>query len=291
MAAISFRLAAIVALLSMLVIHGAHAQPSYNGTDDSEGGYYDDEDSAEGFYNGTQGRVLFSRSWLPARATWYGKPNGAGPDNGGGACGYSKSYNPPFNSMTSCGNIPIFKDGKGCGACYQVRCLSSKNRACSGQPQTIVITDVNTNSKISKYYFDMSGTSFGSMAKPGLNAKLRKAGIMDIQFRRVACNYKGLNVNFHVIGGSNPFYFAVRVEHAGGDGSIVQVDLKECNAGSWTPLRQSWGAIWRLDSGHPLKGPFSLRIRSDSGKILVAKNVIPANWKANKDYRSVVQFK
>jgi hypothetical protein len=45
---------------------------------------------------------------------------------------------------------------------------------------------VNTNSQISKYYFDLSGTAFGSMAKPGLNAKLRRAGIMDIQFRRSA---------------------------------------------------------------------------------------------------------
>lgn len=80
MAAISFRLAAIVALLSVIVIHGARAQPSYNGTDDSQDSYYDD---SEGFYNGTEGRALFSRSWLPARATWYGKPNGAGPDNGG----------------------------------------------------------------------------------------------------------------------------------------------------------------------------------------------------------------
>jgi hypothetical protein len=82
MGAISFRFAAIVALLSLLVIHGARAQPSYNGTDNSEGGYYENDDSDD-FYNGTRGRALFSRSWLPARATWYGKPNGAGPDNGG----------------------------------------------------------------------------------------------------------------------------------------------------------------------------------------------------------------
>ncbi|TVU31741.1 hypothetical protein EJB05_23439, partial [Eragrostis curvula] len=287
MAAISFKSAAIAALLTVLVAHGARAQSSNNGTD-SGGGYYDD--GSDGYNNSTERRSLYSTSWLPARATWYGKPNGAGPDNGGGACSYSHTNLPPFNSMTSCGNIPIFKDGKGCGACYQVRCLSTKNRACSEQPQTIIITDVNTNPRISKYYFDMSGTSFGSMAKPGMSNKLRGAGILDIQFRRVACNYKGLNVNFHVDRGSNPHYFAVRVEYADGDGSIVQVDLQEANCASWKPLRQSWGAMWRLDSGPPLKAPFSLRITGDSGRKLTAYKVIPANWKGNMDYRSVVQF-
>jgi hypothetical protein len=82
-AIIPFRLAAIVVLLSVLVAHGACAQPAgYNATD-SEGGYYDNGDDSEGFYNGTQGRALFSSGWFPARATWYGRPNGAGPDNAG----------------------------------------------------------------------------------------------------------------------------------------------------------------------------------------------------------------
>jgi hypothetical protein len=61
-----------------------------------------------------------SGGWLNARATWYGAPNGAGPDDNGGACGFKDVNMPPFSAMTSCGNEPLFKDGKGCGSCYQV---------------------------------------------------------------------------------------------------------------------------------------------------------------------------
>jgi hypothetical protein len=63
----------------------------------------------------------------------------------------------------------------------QIRCTN--NDACSGNPETVVITDMNYY-PVAKYHFDLSGTAFGAMAKPGMNDKLRHAGIIDIQFKR-----------------------------------------------------------------------------------------------------------
>ncbi|KAG8100824.1 hypothetical protein GUJ93_ZPchr0013g34738 [Zizania palustris] len=121
--------------------------------------------------------------WLNARATWYGAPNGAGPDDNGGACGFKNVNMPPFSAMTSCGNEPLFKDGKGCGSCYQIRCVG--HPACSGFSETVIITDMNYY-PVSLYHFDLSGTAFGAMAKDDRNDELRHAGIIDIQFRRHA---------------------------------------------------------------------------------------------------------
>ncbi|VAH06166.1 unnamed protein product [Triticum turgidum subsp. durum] len=205
----------------------------------------------------------------------------------GGACGFKHVNQYPFSSMTSCGNQPLFKDGKGCGSCYQIRC--SGDKSCSGKIETVMITDMNYY-PVAQYHFDLSGTAFGALAKPGLNEKLRHSGIIDIQFRRVPCNFPGLKINFHVVDGSNAVYLAVLIEYEDMDGDVIQVDMKEANSGSWTPMRESWGSIWRMDSNHRLQGPFSMRITSDSGKKLVANNVIPANWRPNTDYRSFVQF-
>nr|CAB3495293.1 unnamed protein product [Digitaria exilis] len=277
-AMISFKAVALVALLCVLATCGAHAQDSYNDTSARRELYYSSSSSTT------------SGSWRPARATWYGRRNGAGPDNNGGGCGYSHTNEAPFNSMTTCGNQPLFLDGKGCGACYQIRCTSKNNPACSGEAKTVIITDVNYDTKVAPYHFDLSGTAFGAMAKPGLNDKLRNAGILDIQFRRVPCDYKGQQVKFHVMGGCNPFYFAVIVYFAGSDGAVVQVDIKEANSQTWSPLYESWGAVWRIDPGHPLKAPLSLRVRTDDNKVLLANNVIPVNWRGNSDYRTVAQF-
>jgi hypothetical protein len=89
---------------------------------------------------------------------------------------------------------------------------------------------------------------------------------------------------------ANPNYLAVLVEYANKDGTVVQVDLMEANSDYWVPMRESWGDIWRIDSYHPLKGPFSFHVLSDSGKVVVANDVIPTNWRPNAHYRSYVQF-
>jgi hypothetical protein len=63
----------------------------------------------------------------------------------------------------------------------QIRCVA--HRACSGVPETVIITDMNYY-PVSRYHFDLSGTAFGAMAKYGRNDELRHAGIIDMQFKR-----------------------------------------------------------------------------------------------------------
>jgi hypothetical protein len=55
--------------------------------------------------------------------------------------------------------------------------------ACSGLPETVIITDMNYY-PVAPYHFDLSGTAFGAMAKDDRNDELRHAGIIDIQFKR-----------------------------------------------------------------------------------------------------------
>uniref|UniRef100_A0A8R7JZT3 Expansin-like EG45 domain-containing protein n=1 Tax=Triticum urartu TaxID=4572 RepID=A0A8R7JZT3_TRIUA len=80
--------------------------------------------------------------WTPARATWYGQPNGAGPDDNGGACGFKHTNQYPFASMTSCGNQPLFKDGKGCGSCYKVNLILRRRETVYSYCQTRPIPSV-----------------------------------------------------------------------------------------------------------------------------------------------------
>lgn len=94
--------------------------------------------------------------------------------------------------------------------------------------------------------------------------------------------------------GSNPNYFSVLIEFADGDGSLAGVELRETtlrNRAVWRPMKWSWGALWKLDSGPQLNAPFSIRLTAQhSGRKLVANNVIPAKWRPGATYRSLVNF-
>ena len=91
--------------------------------------------------------------------------------------------------------------------------------------------------------------------------------------------------------GSNPNYFAALIEYEDGDGDLSGVDLKEAlDSDTWLPIVQSWGAVWKLDTGSTLKSPISLKLMGESGKMHVANNVIPAGWQPGQTYRSVINF-
>uniref|UniRef100_A0ACD5U4C1 Uncharacterized protein n=1 Tax=Avena sativa TaxID=4498 RepID=A0ACD5U4C1_AVESA len=241
----------------------------------------------------TSAAKAYNNVWLPAKATWYGNPTGAGPDDNGGACGFKNVNKYPFSAMTSCGNEPLFQDGAGCGTCYQIRCVRANNPACSGQPRTVVITDMNYY-PVARYHFDLSGTAFGAMAMGGKNDQLRHAGIIDMQFRRVPCNFPGMKVTFYILPGANPNYFPVVAAYANRDGTVVKMEVMRSRkgrpTGQWENMYRSWGTVFRLDTREALQGPLSLRITSDSGKTLMANNIIPAGWTGGTSFWSNMQY-
>ncbi|QCE05599.1 hypothetical protein DEO72_LG9g603 [Vigna unguiculata] len=206
----------------------------------------------------------------------------------GGACGYGRTVGePPFSSMIAAGSPPLFESGKGCGSCFEVKCTG--NKACSGNPVRVVITDECPGCG-SDAHFDLSGAAFGAMAGPGEADQLRNAGRIAVQYNRVACEYPRTSIVFHVDSGSNQDYFAVMVEYEDGDGELERVELKEDSSNSWEAMQQSWGAIWKYNKGSQLKAPFSIRLTNFKSKTVVATNVIPAGWTPGQTYISNVNF-
>ncbi|KAG5558326.1 hypothetical protein RHGRI_008301 [Rhododendron griersonianum] len=112
----------------------------------------------------------------------------------------------------------------------------------------------------------------------------------------VPCDYAGTTIAFRVDPGSNPYYFAVAPQFEEGDGDLASVDLKEATSTStgpdeWKPMQQSWGAVWKLESGSALQAPFSIRLTSGyTGRILMANDVIPAGWQPGAIYPSLVNY-
>ncbi|GER28941.1 expansin B2 [Striga asiatica] len=226
-----------------------------------------------------------STTFTPAVATWYGSPTGAG---SGGACGFADDVGfPPYNGFISAGNNVLFKSGKGCGSCYQVKC--TQHSACSGRPITVTITDECPGAcNNDAVHFDLSGKAFGSLAKFGQENALRQAGRINIQ---VKCGYK-VGLTFKIDVGSNQNYLAFAVEDENGDGDVGGVEILGSNSGAqWVSMGQSWGATWKAELANGARGPYSVRLTSiESGEKVLANKVIPANWAPGQRYRSRVNF-
>ncbi|KAK7386284.1 hypothetical protein VNO78_26409 [Psophocarpus tetragonolobus] len=220
------------------------------------------------------------QGFTKSRATFYGTSDGYGTPTG--ACGFGefgRRMNWYDGRVAGVGGL--YRNGAGCGACYQVRCLIP--RLCDANGAYLVATDQGYGDRTD---FIMSPRAF---FKLGRNAKaseeLKKYGTLDIEYKRVPCTYTG-NVLFHIKEtSSNPGYFAVVILNVNGKNDVTAVELWQKTQQRWEPLHRSYGAVF--DFANPPSGELLLRFKV--GPIWKIYKV-PANWKPRFTYDTNLQL-
>ncbi|KAI3441916.1 uncharacterized protein J3R85_001974 [Psidium guajava] len=227
-----------------------------------------------------------SNCFVSSRAAYY--PNSSQQGTDAGACGFG-SFGAIINGGDVSAASDLYRGGVGCGACYQVRCTSSKY--CSDKGVTVVITDQGSGDRTD---FILSQRAFSQMAQtPDLASYLFTLGVVDIEYRRVSCSYPNKNVTIKIDESSNnPHYLAFVIWYQEGNKDITAVQLCETQNYVCKLLDRSYGAVWTTTS--PPSGPLSLRmlLSGDEGDEtwLVPVYDIPQDWKAGETYDTGVQI-
>ncbi|KAK7850724.1 expansin-like B1 [Quercus suber] len=222
----------------------------------------------------------FTRS----RATYYGSPDCYGTPSG--ACGF-REFGRTVNDGNVAGVSRLFRNGTGCGACYQVRCTTPQY--CADEGVNIVVTDYGEGDKTD---FILSPRAYAKLARPNVVLQLFSYGVVDIEYRRISCKYSGYNLMFKVHESSNyPSYLAIVLIYVSGKNDITAVELWQEDCQQWTAMRRAYGAVW--DFASPPSGPIKLRfqVSGSSGiKWVEPKDALPSDWKAGAAYDSYIQL-
>lgn len=219
-----------------------------------------------------------------SRAAYYPKSDEQGTSIG--ACGFG-SFGATINGGDVSAASDLYRDGVGCGACYQVRCTNSEY--CSDKGVTIVITDSGSGHNTD---FILSRRAFGHMAQTtDAAANILALGEVDIEYRRVSCSYPSKNITIKIDENSNyPHYLAFVIWFQQGIKDITAVQLCETNTFSCKLLARNYGAVWTTTS--PPTGPLSVRMLfsgDDDEAWVVPVNNIPQDWKPGYTYDTGVQ--
>ncbi|CAL0331191.1 unnamed protein product [Lupinus luteus] len=223
--------------------------------------------------------------FVQSRAAYY--PNSEVNGTDVGACGFG-SFGATINGGDVSAASDLYRDGVGCGACYQVRCTNFAY--CSDNGVTVVITDQGSGDNTD---FILSKRAFGGMAQTQDKAtSLLALGVTDIEYRRVSCSYPNKNITVKIDeSSSNPHFLAFVIWFQQGKRDITAVQLCETENFMCKLLDRSHGAVWTSTS--PPNGPLSLRMlfSEEEGQEtwIVPVNNIPQDWIAGQTYDSGVQ--
>lgn len=223
--------------------------------------------------------------FVQSHASFYPNSEENGTDTG--ACGFG-SFGATINGGDVSAASSLYRDGVGCGACYQVRCTNSVY--CSGNGVTVVLTDQGSGDNTD---FILSQRAFSGMAQSKDAAtSLLALGVVNIEYRRVSCSYPNKNITIKIDeSSSNPHYLAFVLWFQQGRRDITAVQLCETQNFVCKLLNRDHGAVWTSTS--PPSGPLTLRMlfSTEDGEDtwIVPVNNIPENWKAGDTYDSGVQ--
>ncbi|KAL2321518.1 hypothetical protein Fmac_025897 [Flemingia macrophylla] len=115
----------------------------------------------------------------------------------------------------------LWRNGGGCGACYEVWCKLPQY--CNRKGVIVVATDNGAGDRTD---FIMSKRGFSGLAlNPAASKELFKRGVVGIAFKRVPCKYNGY-IKLRIQESSkNPGYFAVLILNVNGVKDITAVQM------------------------------------------------------------------
>lgn len=223
-------------------------------------------------------------AYTSSRATFYGSPDCLGTPTG--ACGFGE-FGRNLNGGSVGAVASLFRNGAGCGACYKVRCTIPK--LCTEDGVQLVVTDHGEGDHTD---FILSPRGYTKLARPNMGLELLALGVVDIEFKRVSCQYPGYNLMFKVHEYSKyPHYLALVIIYQAGQKDVTAVELWRDDCQEWRGMRRAFGGVW--DMPNPPLGAIKLRFQvngADGQNWVQVYNAIPSDWTAGVAYDSATQL-
>uniref|UniRef100_A0A0A8Z8P4 Expansin-like EG45 domain-containing protein n=1 Tax=Arundo donax TaxID=35708 RepID=A0A0A8Z8P4_ARUDO len=208
--------------------------------------------------------------------------------NDAGACGYGDIDMELLNGgHIAAASAEFFRDGAGCGSCYQLRCRD--RRVCGDDGVKVVVTPAAAEAA-NRTGFLLTREALAAMARHGMSDQLASFDSVQVDFRRIPCEYKK-NLAVRVEEGSrNPSHLAVRFLYQGGQTDIAAVEIAQVGATppSWRSMaRRRKQGVWRTSRAPP--GPLQLRLvvtAGSGGKWLRTDEAaaLPDDWRLGAVY-------